>query len=678
MSVRIFKGTALFKQWKGLSDAERAPWESKSTGGGGGSGDIVGTNVPAPTAVAAAAVTGANDASTADSSNDGGGAGVAEAVLPLDPKVAAIAAAKAKAKAAAIAKAATGGGGGGGGGEGEGGVGKGGAEGGGGGGGGGGGASPGSLPAPIKQEGESPAIPNKTFAEIMMEKMGYKAGTGLGKNAQGMVETIAESTQLGRHGLGFAVEGLARGCVEDQEIEKVQIKETPEWIPSCPCGTADAKVGLDTFEGWLQAGAYSLDLSVHIHFCTPDLIQELCDAKSLLDTITDRDFRNARNRANPFELIKKEIFGTSRAALKMANIDAACNFEFTNAADKDELLYFSDVCSGPGGFSEYVLWRKKWRAKGFGFTLIGKLDFKLPSFIMEAPCDTFYPYYGVDGRGDIFLSESLREFQKVVTDNTKGAMLHFLSGDGGADYSADQNSQEIILKQLLLCQTAAALLALRKGGHFICKCFDNFTEFSVGLIFLVYQHFDHVSIFKPNTSRQANSERFIVAKGLRRQNPPVAEYLLQVNDRLNEMKSAAATAAKGEGEGDGEAVASEKADVIQIVPRETIMADASFVAYMRKSIASLGWKQVAALKKLHNFIKDPNLPGENQYDIRIVRRMNAMRFLSFFLFFFLSFSFFFMEFEDVDQLLHPPPPYERERGGSTFREGLRSLVGIVC
>jgi len=37
----------------------------------------------------------------------------------------------------------------------------------------------------------------------------------------------------------------------------------------------------------------------------------------------------------------------------------------------NELLYFADVCAGPGGFSEYVLWRKGWQAKGFGFTLKG-------------------------------------------------------------------------------------------------------------------------------------------------------------------------------------------------------------------------------------------------------------------------------------------------------------------
>ncbi len=30
--------------------------------------------------------------------------------------------------------------------------------------------------------------------------------------------------------------------------------------------------------------------------------------------------------------------------------------------DKCEPLYFADVCAGPGGFSEYVLWKKKWQA----------------------------------------------------------------------------------------------------------------------------------------------------------------------------------------------------------------------------------------------------------------------------------------------------------------------------
>ena len=47
---------------------------------------------------------------------------------------------------------------------------------------------------------------------------------------------------------------------------------------------------------------------------------------------------------------------------------------------ENPLLYFADVCAGPGGFSEYILWRKKWRSKGFGFTLRGNNDFKLEDF----------------------------------------------------------------------------------------------------------------------------------------------------------------------------------------------------------------------------------------------------------------------------------------------------------
>lgn len=57
----------------------------------------------------------------------------------------------------------------------------------------------------------------------------------------------------------------------------------------------------------------------------------------------------------------------------MANIDAVFDFMFTkpktpdgvSAIDKKEILYFADVCAGPGGFSEYVLYRRGWKSKGW-------------------------------------------------------------------------------------------------------------------------------------------------------------------------------------------------------------------------------------------------------------------------------------------------------------------------
>lgn len=43
-----------------------------------------------------------------------------------------------------------------------------------------------------------------------------------------------------------------------------------------------------------------------------------------------------------------------------------------NIDRESKIFYFAYVCAGPGGFTEYMLWRKGfYNAKGFGFTLKG-------------------------------------------------------------------------------------------------------------------------------------------------------------------------------------------------------------------------------------------------------------------------------------------------------------------
>jgi len=45
----------------------------------------------------------------------------------------------------------------------------------------------------------------------------------------------------------------------------------------------------------------------------------------------------------------------------------------------------------------------------------------------------------------------------------------------------------------------------------VCKLFDIFTRFTVGLVYLMYRAFERVALFKPVTSRPANSERCAVS-----------------------------------------------------------------------------------------------------------------------------------------------------------------------
>ncbi len=206
--------------------------------------------------------------------------------------------------------------------------------------------------------------------------------------------------------------------------------------------------------------------------------------------------------------------------------------------DKDvlqgnQLLYFADVCAGPGGFSEYVLWRRKWRARGFGFTLKGAQDFKLEDFFAGPP-ESFEAHYGEGGRegdGNVFEESNIRTFESHVLSCTEGRGVHFMMADGGFSVEGQENEQEILSKQLYLCQCLVALGVVRAGGHFVCKLFDVFTPFSAGLLYLMRSCFEKVCLHKPNTSRPANSERYLICKWKKEDTRSVHDHFFEVNSR---------------------------------------------------------------------------------------------------------------------------------------------------
>lgn len=135
-----------------------------------------------------------------------------------------------------------------------------------------------------------------------------------------------------------------------------------------------------------------------------NIVEEIFRTKNKFNTVNRELFTSARTRSNPYELLKSHFF-MNRAALKMAEIDHMMGL-FTSlcagwgmsqpGGSKSLLtetgtLYFGDVCAGPGGFSEYCMWRA-WRmyqekdktknmglmrAEAYGFTLAGNDDFKV-------------------------------------------------------------------------------------------------------------------------------------------------------------------------------------------------------------------------------------------------------------------------------------------------------------
>ena len=437
----------------------------------------------------------------------------------------------------------------------------------------------------------------------MMQNMGFDPQKGLGKSGQGRIEPIEASDQKGRRGFGLKLEGLDVAATKfDPTMEHVQIRETAEWLHS----SADDLDSLsrDDLESWLVVGEKKMKIDDESKFCDPDILEDVLSSKSVFDQLGSDDLRKARTRSNPFETIRGSIF-LNRAAVKMANMDSVLDFMFTNPVDEfsnelvrdEDLLYFADVCAGPGGFSEYILWRKGWQAKGFGFTLRSENDFKLHDFFAGNP-ETFDPYYGINENGNIFDPSNIESLTKYVLCQTQESGVHFMMADGGFSVENQENLQEILSKQLYLCQCIVALSIVREKGHFVCKMFDLFTPFSVGLVYLMYKCFQQICILKPNTSRPANSERYLVCKWKKPNTDTIQRHLFEINKVMWANRN------------------NNSADFLELVPHDVLERDEQFFNYVVESNNRLGRNQIAGLLKISAYCKDPKLKEMRQAEIR--------------------------------------------------------------
>lgn len=279
------------------------------------------------------------------------------------------------------------------------------------------------------------------------------------------------------------------------------------WLEFDTNSTPKPPIDPDT---WLEIGPRLQSMEQQTMFCDESLLREVFRLRSSLDDQDQAKVRWARNKSNPYD-VKAGQFMT-RGAVKMANIDAVFGWQLCQKPESsgDDLIYFVDVFGGPGGCSEYVLWRNdSWNAKGFGFSTKGDYEFHPEMFRMGA-AESFDPFYGANDDGNIFDPENIATFVDYVKTQTEKLGAHLIVCDGG--FYVKNNCQEIISKQLYLCLVLLAVAVIRPGGNAVLKIFDMYTAFSVGLVYILTKSYGKVSIVKPVSSRPANSERYVRSK----------------------------------------------------------------------------------------------------------------------------------------------------------------------
>lgn len=117
--------------------------------------------------------------------------------------------------------------------------------------------------------------------------------------------------------------------------------------------------------------------------------------------------------------------------------------------------------------------------------------------------------YGIDGTGDITNWKNIDHIGTLA-----GTRFNMVTADGGFDEGIHFNNKEQLHYSLVFSEVYSAVQLLARGGNFIVKVFDLFTETSAHIVYLLTLLFDDVFVYKPKTSRPTNSEKYIVCKYL--------------------------------------------------------------------------------------------------------------------------------------------------------------------
>jgi len=201
----------------------------------------------------------------------------------------------------------------------------------------------------------------------------------------------------------------------------------------------------------------------------------------------------------------------SRSYFKMIEILNNFDFKFM----KSSAIKTFHLAEGPGGFIEAISRKRQTKNDVYhGMTLMDNhVDVpkwsKITNLMKEM--QNIKLVFGPKNDGNLYLKHNLDFICKHYENS-----MHFITGDGGFDYSIDFNKQEENSINLIYCEVLYALIMQKSGGSFVLKVFDIFHRNTIEILSLLCYFYEKVHIYKPLTSREANSEKYIVCVNFKR------------------------------------------------------------------------------------------------------------------------------------------------------------------
>jgi 23S rRNA U2552 (ribose-2'-O)-methylase RlmE/FtsJ len=171
------------------------------------------------------------------------------------------------------------------------------------------------------------------------------------------------------------------------------------------------------------------------------------------------------------------------------------------------------LAEGPGGFLEAVMkYRSNKSDHYYGLTLKPEHksipEWKLKKFDMSQ----ITTLYGEDDTGNLYNLQNTHHVANLLGKNT----MDLVTADGGFDFSSDFNNQEDLSSKLIKCETYCAFYMLKDNGTYILKIYDMFNKITLQILAILQNTFKDIYIVKPLTSRPANSEKYLVCCGYKK------------------------------------------------------------------------------------------------------------------------------------------------------------------
>ncbi|KAK2555518.1 Cap-specific mRNA (nucleoside-2'-O-)-methyltransferase 2 [Acropora cervicornis] len=260
---------------------------------------------------------------------------------------------------------------------------------------------------------------------------------------------------------------------------------------------------------WKPQTAARLDGVLNSRFCTPLYVSKIREAQkqaTILKKENSDKLEEILDKVSPPRIVLRSKGGQG----KLKNLDNLVSF--SDVVRNGNIGVLLNITKGLGYLMSY-LQEQGAQFRSIHVTVSNESKKTLVYFNQEMLCELRDISENVK---QLFGNSDLRRCQLVFADADKG----------------DELSTE--MEMLLLCVTALKLLDT--GGMFVCHICETLTRFSVGILYMLHQLFEEITILKPVMSELSSPQRFLVCKRFKGKDS-YQDYLSSVLDEHIHCKS---------------------------------------------------------------------------------------------------------------------------------------------